>query len=476
MQNKNQFFRRTKIIATLGPATSSKKVLSELIKEGVDVIRINFSHGEASDHIKNIKIIRELSKQFKKNVAVLGDLCGPKIRVGKFENGSIFLKTNSYVEIAIKKNIAADIYTDFKSLTKQIKLGQRILLDDGKLELTVTSKEKYSIQAKVKRGGILKDNKGMNLPDTVLKLPSLTVKDKLDIKSCIEAEVDYIALSFVRTSKNIMDLKNYLKKNNAEIPVISKIEKPEALTNIDSIIEVSDAIMIARGDLGVEMSPQKVPLIQNQLVELSKKCNIPVIVATQILESMISNSMPTRAEVTDVSSACLSGTDAVMLSGETAVGKYPLETIKMMKTILIEIENYILTTKQHTKTDSCKKNILQNAIANATSQLSDDLNVSCIIALTRSGKTAQFVSCDRPTAPIIAFTQDKKVVNQLKLFWGVYPFLVDKEMSLDEFIKLAELISINQKFSKKADYLILLSGLANNNLMTNSIFIHKIGV
>lgn len=471
----NSSYKRTKIIATLGPASSNPKILSRLIKNGLDVIRINFSHGEIKTHLENIKQIRILSKKYKNPVAVLADLCGPKIRVGKFKTGSILLKNNSTVTITTNANLNADIYSQYKNLIKEILPGQRILLDDGNLELSVIKKSNNLVTAKVIRGGLLKDNKGMNLPDTKLHLPSLTEKDKTDVKTCIEAEVDYIALSFVRTAKNILDLKKYLNTFNVSIPIISKIEKPEALDNINEIVDVSDGIMIARGDLGVEIAPQKVPIIQNQLIELAKKNNKPVIVATQILESMITNSRPTRAEVTDISAACFSGADAVMLSGETAVGKYPFQTYQMMKSVLLEIENYILTKKKFSYQENiCKKNKLQTAIGKATAQISSDLNVSSIVALTRSGATARIVSSDRPFAPIIALTQNEKIVRQLKLNWGIYPYYVEKEFEWNEFIEEAQNVVIKNKYSKKGDYLILLSGLANNNLETNSILIQKI--
>lgn len=468
-------FKRTKIIATLGPASAEKNVLSTLIKSGLDVIRVNFSHGDPEEHLKNIQMIRELSKKYNNYVAVLADLCGPKIRVGKFPNGSITLKNNTVVSISVNPKSEADIYTDFKTLAKDVKKGERILLDDGNIELTVVDNKDKLVKAKVVRGGILKNNKGMNLPDTALNLPSLTPKDKNDIKTCIKAEVDFIALSFVRTEKNIIDLKKFLKKNNASIPVISKIEKPEALKNIDAIIKSSDGIMIARGDLGVELAPQKVPIIQNQLIELANNYNKPVIVATQILESMIENSRPTRAEVTDISAACFAGADAVMLSGETAVGKYPIQTFEMMKSVLLEIEDYLISVNKFAHHHGiCRENMMQTAIAKATAQISKDLNISAIVTLTRTGATAKSVSADRPPAPIIALTQSEKVVRSLRLNWGVYAFFVEKEFNLHEFIKITEEFIVKNKFGQKNDYVILLSGLANNNLETDSIFIHKL--
>ena len=342
LTHKHLVFRRTKIIATIGPSTSSEEVLTTLIKKGLNVARINFSHGDPEDHLKVIQRIRDISTKLDKSIAILGDLCGPKVRVGKFEGNGLQLVDNTNVLITTEDILGHDniIPSQYKGIINEAKCGDRVLLDDGNLELRILGKKDNKLEAKVIRGGLLKNNKGMNLPDTKMNISALTDKDKNDVKYCVRGEVDYIALSFVRYATDVEELKDFMKNMGAYIPIIAKIEKPEALKNIENIIDVADGIMIARGDLGVEMPPEKVPHIQNKLIQLSNSHNKPVIVATQMLESMIEHSRPTRAEVTDVAGACLAGADAVMLSGETTVGKYPVETFEVMDSILRETETY----------------------------------------------------------------------------------------------------------------------------------------
>lgn len=475
---KNLYFRRTKIIATMGPASLSDEILKRLILKGLDVARINFSHGDPKEHLKNITKIRKMAKKLNKTIAILGDLCGPKIRVGKFKNNQILLKENTTLYITTKSILGHEklIPTQYKGIIKEVKIGDKILLDDGNLELKVIKCHYHKIEAKVIHGGILKNNKGMNLPDSKLHIPALTEKDKRDALYCIKGEVDYIALSFVRTAKDIIDLRHYLNKHNSDIPIIAKIEKPEALDHMDEIIQVADGIMVARGDLGVEMAAEKVPLIQHQLIKKANQHDKPVIVATQMLESMIEHSRPTRAEVTDVASACLSNADAVMLSGETAVGKYPLETVSMMDSILRQTEAYQFYTYKgrFQKQVFTRKNELLDAISVASAQISRDLMVRCIAALTRSGRTARFISGDKPAAPIIALTHSEKIQRRLKLLWGVVPHLVHKELSINEFIPYAEGLIKSLHLAKRDDYIILLSGITQKNQITNSIVIHKI--
>lgn len=478
LNHKYLFFRRTKIIATIGPATSSPEKIRQLISKGLDVVRINFSHGNPEDHLRTIRTIRQICRKLNKDVAIIGDLCGPKIRVGKFKNNSVRLKTNSIVTITTRPILGDEniINSQYKGLVKEVSIGAAILLDDGNLELRVIKKLSDSIKAKVIRGGELKNNKGMNLPETKLRISALTEKDKRDVKYCIKGEIDYIALSFVRKSEDIIDLKNYLKRHKANIPIIAKIEKPEALENIARIIELSDGIMIARGDLGVELPTKKVPLIQNKLIQITNQYNKPVIVATQMLESMIEHTRPTRAEVTDVAGACLAGADAVMLSAETATGKYPLETFETMDSILRETEAYQFFSSggKFKQTVNEEKNDLQTALSLATAQLSADLMVRVIFVITRSGYTARIVSSDRPAAPIIALTQSQNVARKLNLLWGVYPHLSHKEFTLNEYLKYGENLIKKMKLAKKGDFLIMLSGLMDKNITTNSIVIHKI--
>ena len=472
-------YRRTKIIATLGPASLSDQMIKKLIEDGLNIIRINFSHGNPEDHVKNISRIRKISEDINSPVSILADLCGPKIRVGDFEKGYIKLKDGEVVTITTKEIIGKKgiIPSQYPYLAQEVKIGERILLDDGNLELKVTKKlDSENLEALVIRGGKLKNKKGMNLPETNMNISALTDKDKNDLEYILKSEVDYIALSFVRKAKDIKDLKDILKKNKNEIHVIAKIEKPEALDNFNEIIKIADGIMIARGDLGVELPPQKVPIIQNHLIKKTNEHNKPVIVATQMLESMIENSRPTRAEVTDVSSACLAGADAVMLSGETAVGKYPFESYKMMDTVLREAEahQFFALGGKFTRYPDGITNQVQNAVGTATAQISRDLMVRAIFATTRSGYTARIISTDRPAAPIFALTQEKIVLQKLNLYWGVYPFLVENNMEKKEYIQYAEKIIKKDKLGEKGQYIIMLSGLNTENNETNSIFIHKL--
>ena len=479
LHHKYLYFRRTKIVATIGPSSSSPENLRKLIAKGLNVARINFSHGNAEDHLKTIQLIRKISGRLKKPVAILGDLSGPKIRVGEFVNGSITLKEGSVVTITVEQVIGSEslIPSQYKNLVREIVPGHSILLDDGNLELKVVKKYKDRVEAKVIHGGILKNKKGMNLPNTQLRITALTAKDKDDALYCIKGGVDYIALSFVRKPADIMDLRNWLKRHLSDIPIIAKIEMPEALTNIQSIMELADGIMIARGDLGVELPAKKVPIIQNKLIQIANGMNKPVIVATQMLESMIEHSRPTRAEVTDVAGACLAGADAVMMSAETASGKYPLETFETMDSILRETEAYQFFSQggRFNKPLQKSANDLLEAIGDATAQLSRDLMVHSIFVLTTSGYTARMVSSDRPAAPIMALTQSETVMRHMQLLWGVYPYLVKKTMSTHEYLTYGERIMKNMRLAKKGDFVIMISGLRDIGAESTSIMVHKVG-
>jgi pyruvate kinase len=479
LHHKYLIFRRTKIVATIGPASSSPEKLHRLIAKGLNVARINFSHGKAEDHLKTIRLIRRISAQLKKPVAILGDLCGPKIRVGEFQNGSVMLKDGSVVTITTKTVLGTEslIPSQYKNLVREVVPGHSILLDDGNLELKVVKKLKDRVMARVIHGGVLKNKKGMNLPDTKLRIAALTAKDKNDVLYCIRGGVDYIALSFVRKPGDIIDLKTWLKRHGSDIPVIAKIEMPEALTNIRGIMELADGIMVARGDLGVELPAKKVPIIQNKLIQIANKMNKPVIVATQMLESMIEHSRPTRAEVTDVAGACLAGADAVMMSAETASGKYPIETFDTMDSILRETEAYQFFSQggMFSKTAHESTSDLLDAIGEATAQLSRDLMVHCIFVLTTSGYTARIVSSDRPAAPIMALTRSETVARRMHLLWGVYPELVTKAMKTHEYLAYGEDILKQMKLAKKGDFVIMISGLRDIGSKATAIMVHKVG-
>ena len=344
MRFNNQLlsFRRTKIVATQGPATSTPEVLDAMIAAGVDVFRLNFSHGTHESHAESYRRIREAIARSGRNVAILGDLCGPKIRVGHFENGSIEIAEGTQVTLTVRKVQGHEglIPSEYEGLARDVKPGDSILMADGTRELRVDSVDGTEIVCTVVRGGVISDRKGINLPNVEISTPSFTEKDREDCILACKLGVDYIAISFVRTAEEVLEVKEFIRAQGVDIPVMSKIEKPEAIKNIEAIIEASDAIMIARGDLGVEMPEEEIPLIQRELTRMAIDANKPVVVATQMLESMISSGMPTRAEVTDVAWAAMAGADAVMLSGETSVGKYPVEAVKMMNKIVRRIEGY----------------------------------------------------------------------------------------------------------------------------------------
>jgi pyruvate kinase len=471
-------FRRTKIVATIGPSTSSPAMIEKLIKHGVNVARINFSHGKPEEHLLVIESIRKTAKKLDAAVSVLADLCGPKIRVGTFAEGGVQLTEGKMVRITPESVIGSCevIPSQYKLIAKEVKAGHRILLDDGNLELCVVSVKGGDVIAKVIRGGYLKDRKGMNMPDTELSVAALTAKDRSDVSYCIKAEVDYIALSFVRHSRDVKQLKNFLKRKGADIPVIAKIEKPEALEEIEAILKESDGIMVARGDLGVELPAEKVPIIQNKLIHLANRFNKPVIVATQMLESMISNSRPTRAEVTDVSSACLSGADAVMLSAETASGKYPLEAVRIMDSIVREAESYQFFTNngRFREAADIAAGDVHDAIGMSTAQLSRDLKVRCVFVLTESGRTVRMVSADRPASPIMALTASVKIGRRLNLLWGVYPYITGKKIDLELSFDIARQIVRKRKMGAIGDYIVMLSGTMTEKNETISINVHRL--
>jgi pyruvate kinase len=475
--HKQLHFRRTKIVATIGPATSRPAMLRRLIEAGLDVARINFSHGDPAAHLVTMRRIRRIAAECRKPVGILADLCGPKIRVGDMGAGAV-LRDGASVTITAKAVPGTDrlIPSQYRGIVREAKVGETVLLDDGNLELRITAKTGEALTARVVRGGLLQSHKGMNLPDTTLSVRALTAKDKQDVLTSIQGEADFLALSFVRTGKDVQDLKRFLARHGASIPIVAKIEKPEALAHIDQIVAESDAIMVARGDLGVELPAQKVPLIQNRLIHIANAANKPVIVATQMLESMIEHARPTRAEVSDVAGACLAGADAVMLSAETAVGKHPLDAFAMMDSILRETEVYqfFALGGRFQKAAEEQKDHLQEALGVATAQISRDLKVHCIFVLTRTGYTARIVSADRPAAPIIALTPSEAVARRLALCWGVYAAKIPAAFSQEEYLAFGERLIARKGLAKRGDFFIMLSGLGGKNIATNTIVVHQV--
>ena len=429
--------KKTKIVATLGPASSDKAVLREMFLAGLNVCRLNFSHGSYEDHSGVIKTIRELNEETGLNVAILADLQGPKIRTNEMENNGVDLVNGSEVLIVTEKVLgtASKFSINYALLPEDVQPGERILLDDGKLALEVLKTDgKKEITARVIHGGILSSKKGVNFPNTKISMPSLTEKDLEDLQFALDQNVDWIGLSFVRSARDIIELKHIISNRKCKAKVIAKIEKPEAIEDIDAIIQESDGLMVARGDLGVEIPYQNVPIIQKMLI---KKCIVhakPIIVATQMMESMINSISPTRAEVNDVANAVLDGADAVMLSGETSVGKFPIEVIRTMSNIVLEMEKFEGIYNKEELPDKNRERFISDSICFNACRLSQRVESDAIITMSFSGYTAYKIASQRPKAPIYVFTSNKQILTQLNLIWGVKAFYYDKQISTDHTI------------------------------------------
>ena len=457
------FIKKTKIVATIGPESSSKEIIEKMILSGVNVFRINFSHANYDEIIENIKTIRSIDKKLQLNTAILADLQGPKLRIGKIKDGTI-IKTGDRILFKTDSSFEGDAkkaYMNYKNFPKDVTKEERILLDDGKLILKIVSTNKINeVEAEVIQGGAFKSNKGVNLPNTKISLPALTEKDIKDAKFIFTQDIDWIALSFVRNSQDIIDLKNLMIKHiERKIPIIAKIEKPEAIENIDKIIAYSDGLMVARGDLGVEIPAQEVPLIQKKLVHLSKKARIPIIIATQMMESMIDSLTPTRAEVNDVANSVMDGADAVMLSGETSVGKFPVEVINTMSNILISVENSDLIDVPQSPPKIRTKRFVTKSICYHAAHLANDIDAKAICTLTNSGYTGFQISAWRPKSHILVFTSNKKILNQLNLLWGVKTFYYNNLKSTDKTVEEINKIALEKGFVEKEDYVVNLAAM-----------------
>ncbi|MBA7559240.1 pyruvate kinase [Candidatus Atribacteria bacterium 1244-E10-H5-B2] len=453
---------KTKIVCTIGPASSSYEKIEKLIQGGMDVARLNFSHGSHKEHHQVIENIRQASLKANESVAVLQDLGGPKIRIGKIEKEPIFLKKGSSF-ILTNREVPGDeqrVSVTFSSLPLKVKKGDRIFLADGTLELKVKELTPTDIICRIIRGGELTSHKGINIPNISMDIPSLTEKDYQDILFGIENKVDFIGLSFTRNAEDVLRARKFLKENGAEdISLIAKIEKKEAVNNLKEIIETSDGIMIARGDLGVEIPLENVPLVQKDII---KRCNFagkPVITATQMLMSMVSGPQPTRAEVTDVANAILDGTDAIMLSEETAVGNYPLEAVETMNKIALRVEKAIDYEKILSERSLSVKPTNPDAISHATCQVTLDLKAKAIVTFTLSGSTARMVSRYRPPVPIIAASTQDSTVRKLALSWGVYPFKSEELENTDDMIEKSRKVALATRLVKKGDKIIITAGI-----------------
>ena len=429
--------RKTKIVATLGPACKDKGVLKQLIDEGVDVCRINFSHGTYEDHTHFLNIIDDLNKEHETTASVLADLQGPKLRVGEMESGSIELMNGAKIIITTQECIGttARICINYDDFAKDVKEGEKILVDDGKLELQVfKTNEKDEVELLVVHGGKLMSNKGVNLPNTNISLPNLTEKDLADLDFILENDIDWVGLSFVRSAGDIIDLRKRIKAKNKDTKIIAKIEKPEALDDLDAIIRESDAIMVARGDLGVEVPMESVPIIQKDIVNKCLRNCKPCIIATQMMESMITNVTPTRAEVNDVANAVLDGADAVMLSAETSVGKFPFRVVEVIKKIVEEVEKSDKIYHHEVAPAQNKERFLSEAICYNATSLAHEVNAKAIITMTFSGYTAFRISAQRPKADIFVMTGNQKILNMLSLVWGVKGIYYNEMVSTDKTI------------------------------------------
>lgn len=473
-------FRRTKIVATVGPACESEAKLLALMEAGADVFRLNFSHGDQASKAELIRRIRELSRRRQRAVAILGDLQGPKIRTGLMAGGALEIVAGEEVTITTREVRGADrlIPTTFRELPRDVRCGDRVLLDDGLLELEVLEIAGEDVRCRVLVGGVLKDRKGINLPGTAVTAPALTEKDREDLAFCLREGVDWVALSFVRSVADVLELKDLIFQKKGELQVIAKIEKPQAVDDFDAILEAADGIMVARGDLGVEMSPEKVPLIQKMIIRKCNEAGKPVITATQMLESMIEHPRPTRAETSDVANAILDGTDAVMLSAETASGKYPFEAVSLMVRVARDVEgDPVLKDKVfHPIPEVLGYRRLSEAISQAACRVAENVGAAAILAFTQTGGTAAMVAKYRPALPIYAVTPSQSVRRRLALYAGVRSLRVDIEGDTEAQIRSVEEAVLAATDLKKGDVVVITMGSpVSAPGTTNLMKVHRLG-
>jgi pyruvate kinase len=465
--------KRTKIIATIGPASSSAALIAKLIHAGMDAARLNFSHGDRREHSRRIRLIRRASRKAGKHIAIIQDLQGPKLRVGDMKDGTVVLKKGADITLTTRKVIGTSdlISVTYPRLTRDLQVDDRVLLDDGRLELKVVGKVLNGLHCKVAVGGLLRSHKGVNLPGAHLSLPSLSPKDKDDLIFGAEQDVDYIALSFVRAAEDIVNTRRFLRSLGRHTPIIAKIEKPEAVENLDEIIAAADGIMVARGDLGVEVSPEQVPLLQKAIIQACNAAEKPVITATQMLESMIESAQPTRAEASDVANAILDGTDCVMLSGETAMGKYPVQSVEVMTRIAVHTEPSLDPIPPDMHVASAGE-----SVAHAACRAAEEQRARAIVAFTQSGSTALLVSKHRPAVSIIAATPIERIARLVSLYWGVTPILVKTKRTTDDMINSVERAMLRQKSVDARDLVVITAGVPVGVAgSTNMMKIHHVG-
>lgn len=461
MPPRRDSVRRTKIVATIGPATSSPEMLKAIIEAGATTLRLNFSHGSHADHQRHIRLIRQIAFELNQPVGILQDLQGPKIRLGKFENGSIVVSRGDRFTLTNRPVIGTQDIScvTYEYLAQEVPVGSRILLDDGRVEMQVeeVNQQKGDLYCRVTVGGTLSNNKGVNFPGVYLSVKAMTDKDREDLMFGLDQGVDWVALSFVRNPQDVIEIKEFISSIGKQVPVIAKIEKHEAIEQMEAILALCDGVMVARGDLGVELPAEDVPLLQKQLIATANRLGIPIITATQMLDSMVNNPRPTRAEVSDVANAILDGTDAVMLSNETAVGKYPVEAVATMARIAERIEQEAAQNTNATQVKDSKRSI-PNAISQAVGQIAEQLGAAAIMSLTQTGATARNVSKFRPRTPILAVTPHVNVARQLQLVWGVKPLLVLELPSTGQTFQAAINVALENQLVFEGDLVVMTAG------------------
>jgi len=471
--------KRTKIVATLGPATDTREIIEEMMECGVNVFRINFSHAKYSEVEKRVNIIRTINEEKDYHVAILADLQGPKLRVGVMAEDIMLNVDDTFTFTTVEcEGTKEQAFMTYQNFPKDVQVGEHILVDDGKLLFEVTATDRDTkVTTKVLRGGPIRSKKGVNLPNTKISLPALTEKDVQDALFAIKIKADWIALSFVRTAEDLIELQDLIAANSSyKIPIIAKIEKPEAIENIDKITPQCDALMVARGDLGVEVPMETVPLLQKKLVLKAKKAHIPVIIATQMMETMITSQVPTRAEVNDVANSIMDGADAVMLSGETAMGDFPIEVIQQMRRIIESVENSPLITPPDEYVQCINERYISKTICHQAALMATTINAEVITTLTASGITAFYISSWRPTSNILVFSSNKRILAMLNLLWGVKGVYYDKFVSTDQTIEDINTLAAERGYLKEGDYAINITSMpVKERGMANTMRITEYG-
>ncbi len=472
---KNGETRRTKIVCTIGPASESEGVLEQLILAGMDAARLNFAHGTFEEHARVVQRIRALGAKLGKPVAIIQDLPGPKIRLGDFEGGAALLRTGAGFTITSRPILgnAEEAHAPFPDFFREVRCGDKILADDGLIQLEVLSKDGGEVRCRVVTGGILRSHKGISLPAGRLHRAALTKKDLENLEFGIAQRVDYVAPSFVRNASDLMEVRNFLGAWGAKIPIIAKLEKPEAIRNLEDILQVASGVMVARGDLAVEMSIEEVPVLQKFILRQARRYKVPVIIATQMLESMVEHPKPTRAEASDVANAILDGTDAVMLSAETATGAYPVGAVEMMARITVKVEPYLRLPALPPRDDQSFPVVASDAACRAARSL----HAKAIVVFTESGLTARLISQDRPEVPILAMIPSEETRRRMALYWGITPLLIQRRETIEEMIQDMEGLLLAEGLVKAGDTLVILSGSPMWQPGTvNALKLHRVGV